>query len=93
MSEFIRVLEVRAVRPHSLWLRMSDGAEGMVDLSSRLWGEVFEPLKDPDEFAKVALDERAYTVCWPNGADIAPEYLRDHLVISSSGRVAERPSP
>jgi len=93
MSEFIRVLEVRAVTPYSLWLRMSDGAEGTVDLSSRLRGEVFEPLKDPDEFAKVTLDENAYTVCWPNGADLAPEYLRAHLVISSSGRVAERPAP
>ena len=93
MSEFIRVLEVRAVRPYLLWLRMSDGAEGTVDLSSRLWGEVFEPLKDPVEFAKVTLDEHAYTICWPNGADLAPEYLRDHLEFGSSGRVAERPSP
>ncbi len=93
MSEFIRVLEVRAIRPHSLWIRMSDGAEGTVDLSSRLRGKVFEPLRDPDEFAKVALDENSYTVCWPNGADLAPEYLRDHLRIDSSGRVAERPSP
>jgi hypothetical protein len=93
MMEFIRVLEVRVVPPYSLWLRFSDGAQGTVDLTTRLHGQVFGPLLEPAAFAQVTLDENAYTVCWPNGADLAPEYLRDQLVTSSSGRVAERPSP
>jgi hypothetical protein len=91
MMSFIHVLEVHAIHPYTLWLRMSDGAEGTVDLTNTLWGEVFEPLKDPALFAQVTLDTNAYTVCWPNGADLAPEFLRDHLVKGSSGRVAERP--
>ena len=32
-------------------------------------------LKDPDYFAKAFVDEELGTVCWPNGADIAPERL------------------
>ena len=37
---------------------------------------VFAPLRDPDEFAKVRLWEEGGTICWPNGADVAPETLR-----------------
>jgi len=88
---FIHVREVRVIGPCQLWLRFSDGAIGTVDLASELWGEVFEPLKDPAFFALAALDENAYTVCWPNGADLAPEFLREKLT-GSSGRVAEGPT-
>ena len=50
-----------------------DGSEGEVDLSSELWGPVFEPLKDLSFFCKftVAYD----TLTWPNDADFAPEFL------------------
>jgi len=93
MMEFIRVREVRVVPPYTLWLRMSDGAEGFVDLTQRLHGPVFGPLNDAALFAQVALDDIAYTVCWPNGADLAPEYLREHLSSGTTGRVAEHPAP
>lgn len=89
---FIHVREVRVVGPCQLWLRFSDGAHGTVELAGELWGEVFEPLKDPVFFARAALDENAYTVCWPNGADFAPEFLRERLS-GRSGQVAERPAP
>lgn len=92
MMTFIHVREVRVVGPSQLWLRFSDGAAGTVDLASELWGEVFEPLTDPAFFALAALDENAYTVCWPNGADFAPEFLRERLS-GHSGQVAERPTP
>ncbi len=45
------------------------------------WRGVFEPLRDPVFFAKVALDEELGTISWPNGADVAPETL--HLWISA----------
>lgn len=87
----IHVLELRVVPPHTLWVRLSDGSTGSVDLTHDLSGEVFWPLRDPAYFALAALDEDAYTVCWPNGADLAPEFLRDRLVAGSPGRVAEGP--
>jgi hypothetical protein len=37
------------------------------------------PLRDPDYFARVALDRKCGTVVWPNGADFAPHALRDLL--------------
>jgi hypothetical protein len=44
-------------------------------MDPELWGEVFEPLKDPEYFAKAFVDEELGTVCWPNGADLSPEWL------------------
>jgi hypothetical protein len=40
-----------------------------------LWGGVFEPLKDPEFFRRVAVNPETRTVEWPNGADFAPEFL------------------
>jgi len=57
-----------------LEVRFNDGLSGAVDLSGRLFGTVFEPLKDPDVFAQVTVDEFG-AVCWPNGADLAPDAL------------------
>ncbi|HEX9799713.1 MAG TPA: DUF2442 domain-containing protein [Thermoanaerobaculia bacterium] len=69
-----------------LWLEFSDGATGEVDLEGDLWGEMFEPLRDPLVFAQARFDPELDTVVWPNGADFAPEFLRDRL--SPSGAVA-----
>jgi hypothetical protein len=48
-----------------------------VDLLPEIEGPIFEPLRDPAFFSRVALDPVAGTVVWPNGADFAPEFLRD----------------
>ena len=69
--------EVRHIRPYVLWLRFSDGAEGEVDLAGELTGEVFEPLRDPSIFAQVRVDPEVRTIAWPNGADLAPEFLKE----------------
>ena len=56
-------------------LRFADGVEGEVDLGDELWGEVFQPLQDQARFAEFRLDEDLETIVWPNGADLAPEFL------------------
>ena len=73
---------------YRLWLSFNDGVAGEVDLSDRLCGPIFEPLKDPQYFAQAKLDEELDTVTWPNGADFAPEFLH-HRVITSASEVAE----
>lgn len=54
----------------------------MVDFSPWLKGEVFEPLCEVATFKKFFL--AGGTVCWPNGADIAPERLRSAADASAS---------
>ncbi|MFN0106028.1 MAG: DUF2442 domain-containing protein [Bryobacteraceae bacterium] len=55
------------------WVTFANGASGNVDLSSRLFGPVFEPLRDPALFSQARVDEYG-AVCWPNGADLAGLY-------------------
>ncbi|WP_062058073.1 DUF2442 domain-containing protein [Cellvibrio sp. OA-2007] len=60
-----------------LWLVFDDGTAGEVDLDGVLTGPVFEVLKNVDIFKKVAVDPELETVVWPNGADLAPEFLKE----------------
>lgn len=63
-----------------LRLHFSDGRVGDVDLADRLRGPVFEPLRDPKRFAEAFVVDELGTVAWPNGADVAPEFLYDALL-------------
>lgn len=74
MKKLITVVKARYSGGHRLRLRFSDGMEKSVDFSPWLRGPVFEPLRDVRAFRKFFL--AGGTVCWPNGADIAPEALR-----------------
>lgn len=71
------VMEARHLRDHVVWLRFRDGTAGEVDLGPELSGEVFEPLRDPEYFKNFTVDPMFHTLVWPNGADIAPEFLHD----------------
>ena len=80
-----RIVEVEALPGFRLEVRFADGVEGIVDLSQDLWGPMFEPLEDPEYFAKVAIDEFG-APCWPNGADLAPDAIYDELVAARQAR-------
>jgi hypothetical protein len=41
---------------------------------------MFEPLKDPDLFFQASVNPDLETVTWPNGADLAPEFLYQQVV-------------
>jgi hypothetical protein len=69
-----RVESAHSLGGHRIWLRFDDGLEGEIDLVTELHGEVFEPLRDPTYFADFRVED---TLVWPNGADFAPEFLRD----------------
>ncbi|HEY2413718.1 MAG TPA: DUF2442 domain-containing protein [Pirellulaceae bacterium] len=67
-----------------VWLAFSDGTRGEVDLAARLRGPVFEPLKDVNLFSQVKFDPEMDTIVWPNGADLAPEYLKELVAEQSA---------
>jgi hypothetical protein len=73
------IIEVEALSSYRVRVKFKDGVEGEVDLSDRLFGPMFEPLKDPDFFASVYIDEFG-VICWPNKADIAPDTIYKQLI-------------
>lgn len=87
--DLVHVTAVEPLPDHRLKLAFDDGTSGEVDLSDWPWGGVFEPLRDPDFFQQVALDEELGTIVWPNGADIAPETLHTWVL---SGQIVTRRS-
>jgi hypothetical protein len=74
-----RVVEARPVRDFIVHLRFADGTEGDVDLHDELYGELFEPLKDPALFQQFSVHPEFQTLTWPNGADLAPEFLYEKV--------------
>jgi hypothetical protein len=74
-----RLLAARYLRDFTIWVRFTDGSEGEVDFSQELDGPIFEPLRDVTFFRRFTLHPDLHTIAWPNGADVAPEFLREHL--------------
>lgn len=74
----VHVVTARCIADFVLRLRFSDGVEGDVDLNGELDGTIFVPLRDPSYFRTVRVHTELGTVVWPNGADFAPDFLREH---------------
>jgi hypothetical protein len=71
----VRISVVEPLHDYVLRLGFTDGSSRDVDLEPELWGRVFEPLRDPELFRKVAVDPELGTIVWPNGADLDPDVL------------------
>ena len=71
----VHVTAVECIGPNSLRVWFDDDTVRDVDLTGELWGEVFEPLRDPEFFRQVFVNEETGTIEWPNGADFAPTFL------------------
>ncbi|GAB6274115.1 MAG: DUF2442 domain-containing protein [Peptococcaceae bacterium] len=81
---FLHVTEARYLEGYKVEVSFNDGRKGVADLSETLKGPVFEPLKDMSVFSQLRVDEELETIIWPNGADLAPEYLFFQVFWSSS---------
>jgi hypothetical protein len=77
----LHVLDATYERDYVIHLKFNDGAEGFVDLANDLWGEMFAPLKDVEKFKAFRVDPELNTIVWGNGADLAPEFLHDRLLV------------
>jgi len=71
----VDITSVEVIGGSRLRLTFADGTVGDVDFAGRAWGGVFEPLRDPEYFARVTVDRGAGTIAWPDGLDMAPEPL------------------
>lgn len=83
-----RVSKVQVLGSFRLALDFTDGTRGAVDLAPWIAGRggVFQPLQDPDFFARVSVDREAGTLVWPNGADLDPDMLYEAAHSTTSAR-------
>jgi len=77
MKEFVHVSDARYIDCYRIWLKFNDGTKGEIDLKDELHGKIFEPLKSVDYFKEFKIE--GHTLSWPNGADFAPEFLKENL--------------
>lgn len=74
------IIEVQYLSNLKIYLRFEDGVEGELDLSSFIsFDGIFEPLREPSEFAKISVHPELGTVVWPNGTDLDPDVLYSKL--------------
>ena len=83
----LHVVEARHERGYVIHLKFNDEAEGFVDLTDVLHGEMFAPLRDETKFKAFRVDPELGTIAWANGADLAPEFLYGRLLVGT------RPGP
>jgi hypothetical protein len=81
-KQLVRVVGAEYVREYQIRICFTDGVEKVVDFSRWLHGEVFQRLTNKREFKRFFI--AGGTVCWPNGADIAPETLRAATNVESA---------
>jgi hypothetical protein len=83
MIDIVKVVELKAVGDCSLWLRFSDGQEGVRDFSDILaqGGPMVEPLRDPQMFRRAFLSFGVPS--WPNGLDF--DAINLHRELKASG--------
>lgn len=68
-----RITEVRVLEDYAIWVRFTDGLEGVVRFQSEFFHGVFSHLNDPAKFREVAVVDGAVT--WPGGLDLAPDAM------------------
>jgi hypothetical protein len=73
----LHITSAQHISAHKLLISFDDGSSGEVDLSGTLTGPIFEPLKDIGYFSQVSVDPELETITWPNGADLAPEFVKE----------------
>lgn len=72
---FVHILQAKYIEDYRVEVVFNDGRRGIADLEDALRGPVFTPLKEKSFFSKLKVDKELQTISWPNGADIAPEYV------------------
>ncbi len=78
----LHVTNAKYLTDYQIYLVFDDGSQGKVNLKDHLTGSMFEPLKNVSIFSQLSLDTELGTVTWPNGADLAPEFLKQVLLPS-----------
>ncbi|MFM1841898.1 MAG: hypothetical protein RLZZ490_634 [Cyanobacteriota bacterium] len=88
------IIAVKPLQNTKLHLRFEENQEGIVDIQQQIqFTGIFEPLKDPEYFAKVKVNPELGTIQWPNGADLDPDVLYELITHSNIDFSTENTTP
>lgn len=69
------VTAVTPLDPYVVRVVFADSEVRDVDIEPLLDGDLFRPLRDPELFSQVRVDQYGETIVWVNGADLDPDVL------------------
>ena len=69
------VMELRAERNYTLWLRFDDGLEGHVYLGDLITTQSFGTLCDEEKFRRAAIDPVSNAITWEGELHLDPDVL------------------
>lgn len=70
-----KVAEIKALELFRLWLRFTDGTEGVVDLSHLKGKGVFKIWTNDVPFDQAYIDSESGAIAWTSDIDICPDSL------------------
>ena len=76
------IIEAKIIKDYIVEVVFDDLKRGVVDLQKYLGKGIFKELRDKKKFRQMKVDAELGTICWPNGADIAPDTLYSESVQS-----------
>jgi hypothetical protein len=77
----VDVVKVKVLDNYRLYVQFADGKAGELDIAKLVpFVGIFASLKDKKFFNAVTVNSDIGTICWANGADLAPSYLYENLV-------------
>ncbi len=72
----MEIVEVKPMENYNLWVSFSDNVSGIVNVRPFITKGISCKLLDEAFFKKVQIDEFG-GICWENGFDFCPNYLRE----------------
>ncbi|VAW16220.1 hypothetical protein MNBD_BACTEROID05-1099 [hydrothermal vent metagenome] len=73
--EVHKVVQAKIVKDYTVEFVFDNKKKGCLDLKKYLGRGVFKSLLVKQKFKQFRVDSELGTICWPNGADIAPDTL------------------
>jgi hypothetical protein len=72
------VVSVQPLENHHLEIEFADGLRKVIDVRPFIGKGISAALKDEPYFRQVSLEDGG-GICWPNGYDFCPNFLRDDV--------------
>ncbi len=69
------IIKAKIIKDYTVEVVFNDLKHGVIDLRQYLGKGIFKELVNKNKFKRMKVDAELGTICWPNGADIAPDTL------------------